>query len=161
MGNECTRQYILEGHFAWNGSNQSIIIEMKNHKFQQIRVSVLNQGDSVRFDAETDKDYARVKGIYVLIPEERVLAGTSLGLKVNKLEIFDDAHDIRLITCGQQVAPNQKFFLFEEEIEALGSAFEGRITDPKPLPPVGGVGTPQWLPYDAVIYLWLTNDALK
>ena len=122
---------------------------MKNHKFQQIRLRVTGSGQSVRFSAQTDKQYARVRGIFVLLPEEQALAGTCVGLRVNNQEVFDDGHDVRLLTCGQQVPPNDRFFLFEELVEAGGSTIEGRLTDP---------GAASFIPYDAYIYLWLTND---
>ena len=124
---------------------------MKNHKFQQIRLRVTGSGQSVRFNAQTDKQYARIRGLFVLLPEEQALAGTSVGLRVNNQEIFDDAHDVRLLTCGQQVPPNDRFFLFEEMVEAGGSTIEGRLTDP---------GATPFTAYDVHLYLWLTNDPL-
>jgi hypothetical protein len=127
---------------------------MKNHKFQQIRVQVKASGDSVRFSADTDKQFARVRGIHISMPSEQTLVGTTLGLKINGQEVFDDAHEMRMITCGNQVAPNNKFFLFEEFIEAGGSAIEGRVTD-------GGTSPAGAFPYDAKIYLWLVNDEPK
>jgi len=117
---------------------------MKNHKFQQIRVQVKAPGDSVRFSADTDKQFARVRGIHISMPSEQTLVGTTLGLKINGQEVFDDAHEMRMITCGNQVAPNSKFFLFEEFIEAGGSAIEGRVTD-------GGTSPAGAFPYDAKI----------
>jgi hypothetical protein len=126
---------------------------MKQHKFQQIRVRITGPGSSVRFNAETDKQYERIRGVYVLLPEDRALAGTALGLKVNNLDVFDDAHDVRLLTSGQQVPPNERFFLFEEVVEAGGSALEGRLTD-------GGLTFGPFNDYTAVIYLWLTNKPL-
>jgi hypothetical protein len=124
---------------------------MKNHKFQQIRLRINASGESVRFTAETDKLYAIVKAIHVSLPDSRMLVGTSLGLKINGQEIFDDAHEVRMLTCGNQVAPNNKFFLFEEKIEAAGSAIEGRFTDPGTLYKVT-------YPYEVKVYLWLVNQ---
>lgn len=124
---------------------------MKNHKFQQIRVRVNASGDSVRFTAETDKLYALVNAIHVSLPDDRMLVGTSLGLKINGQEVFDDAHEVRMLTCGNQVAPNKKFFHFEERIEAGGSAVEGRFTDP------GTLSTVTY-PYEVKVYLWLVNE---
>lgn len=124
---------------------------MKNHKFQQIRLRINASGESVRFTAETDKLYAIVKAIYVSLPDSRMLVGTSLGLKINGQEVFDDAHEVRLLTCGNQVAPNKKFFQFEERLEGGGSAVEGRFTDPGTLYKVA-------YPYDVKIYLWLVNE---
>lgn len=124
---------------------------MKNHKFQQIRIRINASGESVRFTAETDKLFAIVKAIYVSLPDSRMLVGTSMGLKINGQEVFDDAHEVRLLTCGNQVAPNKKFFHFEERIEAGGSAVEGRFTDPGTLYNVT-------YPYDVKVYLWLVNE---
>ncbi len=124
---------------------------MKNHKFQQVRVRIAAAGDSVRFSADTDKQYGQVRGIFVSTPTDQVLVGTMLGLKINGHEVFDDAHEVRMLSCGNQVAPNKKFFLFEEVIEAGGSAIEGRLTD-------GGSAPVASYPYDAKIYLWLINE---
>ena len=83
---------------------------MKYHKFQQIRVRINTPGESVRITAQTDKQYAKIRAIYVSLPEERLVPGSLLGLKVNNQEVFEDVHDIRLLTSGHLVAPNQKFF---------------------------------------------------
>ena len=91
---------------------------MKKHKFQQIRVTVNSPGESLRLSAQTDKQYARIRGIYVSLPQESLIAGTMLGLKVNNQEVFEELHEVKLLTSGNQVAPNQKFFLFEEHLDA-------------------------------------------
>lgn len=140
---------------------------MKNHKFQQIRVRVSDFGESVRINAQTDKQYAKIRGIYVSLPDELLLSGALLGLRVNNQEVFEDAHEVKLITSGHQVAPNKKFFFFEEHLEAGGSAIEGKFTDGgehalssqatkielmKKRRDVSGYM------YEAKIYLWLTNE---
>jgi hypothetical protein len=138
---------------------------MKNHKFQQIRVNVANPGDSIRFNAQTDKQYARIRGIYVSIPEERLVPGCLLGLKVNNQDIFEDVHEVKLLTSGNQVAPNQKFFFFEEHLDAAGSTVEGRFTDGQiqhvttnleenTIISINSTG----YPFEVKIYLWLTNE---
>jgi hypothetical protein len=73
-------------------------------------------------------------------------------MKVNGQEVFDDAHEIRLLTCGNQVAPNEKFFLFEEHLEAAGSSIEGRFTD-------GANVVENSYPYEAKVYLWLSKSS--
>ncbi len=126
---------------------------MKYHKFQQIKVRLTAPGDAVRFSAETDKQYARVRGIYMSFPTDAAMAGSMIGLKINGHEVFDELHESRLLTCGNQVAPNNKFFLFEEVLEAGGSTVEGKLTDP-------GTLNESWFPMDVKIYLWLMNDKL-
>ena len=140
---------------------------MKNHKFQQIRVRVTDFGESVRINAQTDKQYSKIRGMFVSLPDEQLLMGSLLGLRVNNQEVFEDAHEVKLITSGHQVAPNKKFFFFEEHLEAGGSAIEGKFTD-------GGEGvfsvnsaklqlmrerkTQSGYLYEVKVYLWLTNE---
>ena len=140
---------------------------MKNHKFQQIRVRVTKPGDIVRFNAQTDKQYSRIRGIYVSVPEERFVPGCLLGLKVNNQDVFEDVHEVKLLTSGNQVAPNQKFFFFEEHLEAGGSAIEGKFTDggleafsesPSKLELMRARKAQSGYLYEAKIYLWLTNE---
>ena len=138
---------------------------MKNHKFQQIRVTVTKPGDSIRLNAQTDKQYARIRGIYVSIPEERLVPGCLLGLKVNNQDIFEDVHEVKLLTSGNQVAPNKKFFFFEEHLDAAGSTVEGRFTDGQTQLAVASLATnletsfsSYCYPYEVKIYLWLTNE---
>jgi hypothetical protein len=123
----------------------------KQHKFQQIRVLVNAPSAIVRFTAETDKQYDVIRGIYISIADERLQPSSTIGMKVNGQEVFDDAHEIRLLTCGNQVAPNEKFFLFEEHLEAAGSSIEGRFTD-------GANVVENAYPYEAKVYLWLSKS---
>lgn len=126
---------------------------MKNHKFQLIRIGVSAPGESVRFSGETDKGYQRLRGVFVALPNPLLEYGASLSLKVGGTDVFDEDHDVRLLSCGQGVAPNQKFFLLEEFIEASGSAFEGKFTDAA----VIDTG----FPYEAKVFLWLVNENPK
>ena len=131
---------------------------MKNHKFQQIRLNVTQPGDSIRLNAQTDKQFARIRGIYVSIPEERLVPGCLLGLKVNNQDVFEDVHEVKLLTSGNQVAPNQKFFFFDEHLDAAGSTVEGKFTDGQ-TPVITESGNQVFgYPYEVKIYLWLTNE---
>ena len=140
---------------------------MKNHKFQQIRVRVSDFGESVRINAQTDKQYSKIRGIYVSLPDELLLSGALLGLRVNNQEVFEYAHEVKLITSGHQVAPNKKFFFFEEHLEAGGSAIEGKFSDggldafsesPSKLELMRARKADSGYLYEAKIYLWLTNE---
>ena len=101
---------------------------MKNHKFQMIRISVPGPAASVRFTGETDKGYKRVRGVFVALPST-LSVWIDVEPRVSGMDIFDEDHDVRLITAGLGVAPNEKFFLLEEFIEAGGVAFEGKFKD--------------------------------
>ena len=158
---------------------------MKSTKFQQIRIRISEAGQSVRHGAELDKNYRWIKGIFVSIPEEIAIAATTLGLKIGQYDLIDPSHEVRLLTSGQEVSPNNRFFVFPEIVEANGATVELLYTDGAIYPllsdvnadPNGVVDTnrtasrgliansavyPQnpahvRFPYDARIYLWLTN----
>jgi hypothetical protein len=123
---------------------------MKHHKFQQIKVRIPAAGVAVRFNAETDKQYKNIRGIFVHLPDDRAIIGSLIGFKVNGQEVFEEAHEVRLLTCGNQVAPNAKYFLLEELLEGGGSSIEGKFTD-------SGVLPENIYPYDVKIFLWLIN----
>ena len=158
---------------------------MRSTKFQQIRIRISEAGQSVRHGAELDKNYKFLKGIYVSIPEDIAIAATTLGLKIGQYDLLDPSHEAKLLTSGQAVSPNSRFFLFPEVIDANGATLEVLYTDGAIYPllsdvnadPNGVVDTnrtaskgliansalyPQnpahvRFPYDARIYLWLTN----
>lgn len=123
---------------------------MRQHKYQLIRVNVPEPSASVRFTGETDRSYQRLAGIFVAMPEPVKEMGAALGFKVGGQEVFDDDHDVRLITCGREVSPNDKFFVLPEHIEAGGAAFEGRFTD--------AGNTAEGYPYEAKIILHLDSE---
>ena len=124
---------------------------MKNHKFQLVRIPVKQSGAEVRYSGETDRAYGRLRGVFVALPDVAAEHGSTLSLKLGGLDVFDDDHDVRLVTCGRGVAPQAKFFAFEEDLEARGNTFEGRYRD------VGAAGV--IYPYEAKVFLWLVNDA--
>lgn len=158
---------------------------MKSTKFQQIRLRISEAGQSVRHGAELDKNYKHLKGIYVTIPEDIAVAATTLGVKIGQYDLLDPSHEVRLLTSSQAVSPNNRFYLFPEVIEANGATMEFFYTDGAIYPllsdvnadPNGVVDTNRTLskglianaslypqnpahvrfPYDARIYLWLTN----
>lgn len=123
---------------------------MRDHKFQMIRIGVPEAGSAIRFNGETDNDYQRLRGIFVALPQVNPEYGATMSLKLGGTDIFDEDHDVRLITCGDGVAPNDKFFRFEEHLEAAGNAFEGRYVDPA----IEGTT----YPYETKVFLWLVND---
>ncbi len=104
-----------------------------------------------------------------------------LGFRLNNVEVLDDGHEVKNLTATNSVAPNNKFFLFPEKIEAAGGSMEGRYTDGSKYPLLvdngedSGVFDPGKVnfktlagyttnpfgvvfPYDVIINIWLTND---
>ena len=124
---------------------------MRQHKYQLIRVHVPKPGASVRFTGETDQSFDRLAGIFVAMPDAVKEMGAALGLKIGGQEVFDEDHDVRLITCGREVSPNEKFFQFPEHIEAGGSSIEGRLVD--------AANTQEGYPYEARIILYLVSES--
>ena len=90
---------------------------MRQHKYQLIRVHVPKPGASVRFTGETDQSFDRLAGIFVAMPDAVKEMGAALGLRIGGQEVFDEDHDVRLITCGREVSPNEKFFQFPSTLK--------------------------------------------
>ncbi len=120
---------------------------MEQIKYQIIKVKISKAGESVKFSADTNKLYKNLTGIFASLPFESSLFGTTLSLKVADREIFPEEWEIKLISTGQQVSPNDRFFNRIKE-EAAGNRIDGRLTD-------GGVDIGVIFPYTAKIYLRL------
>lgn len=157
---------------------------MKEHKYQRIRFRISGPGETIRFNATCDKGYSRLNGIFVSLPQENALCGATLGLRLNNLELLDDGHEVILLTASNHVAPNNKFFVFPEAIEANGATIEGRFTDGSKYPLLVDNGDDNSVydpgkvdfknkpgyhtnpnevqfPYDVILNLWLTNQNRK
>lgn len=121
-----------------------------------------------------------MKGVYVSLPQDKAIQGATLGFRLNNVELLDDGHEVKGLTASNNVAPNTKYFVFPENIEANGASIEGRFTDGSKYPLLvdngddtgvfdalkidfrtlaGYTQNPNSVvfPYDVVINLWLNN----
>jgi hypothetical protein len=126
---------------------------MKLTKYQIIKVKVDNPGQTVKFSAETDKLYMKVKGIYVSMPKDTSHFGSTLELRIAEQEVFPEGFETKLLAASQSSSPNERFAIFDadEVIEARGSQIEGRFVD-------GGFDDGSTFPYVMNIYLKLKNE---
>ena len=156
---------------------------MQNNYWQHHRLRVGAPGDKVKFEFDTNKNFKRVKGIFVSVPQDAILIAATMGLRINGKEMFDDTHEMKALSANLTVAPNDRFFIFPEDVPAAGSKVEGVYRDGQANPylfangqdntgvlnPLGapnvtaGVGAnPFGIKYahDITVVLWLTNDPL-
>lgn len=122
---------------------------MNDIKYQIIKVKVSEKSQMIKFSADTDKKFKRVKGLFVSLPSNEALFESTLELKIADVEIFPEDFEVKLLTCGDQIAPNDRFYTKLDE-EALGSRLEGRFKDG---------GTSRTYPFTALIYLRLEEKA--
>lgn len=155
---------------------------MKNNKYQRIRIRVSKSGETIRFNGVCDKGYRLMKGIFVSMPQDKAIQGSMLGFRLNNIELLDDGHEVKLLTCSGGVAPNSRFYVFPERIEANSGSIEGRFTDGSKYPLLVDNGEDQGVfdpgkvdfknlagynpnpfgvvfPYDVIIHLWLVNES--
>ncbi len=119
---------------------------MTEIKYQLLKIKVSQSGENIKFSADTDKKYKSIQGIFASLPNtENALFESTLELKIADKEIFPEGFEIKMLTCGQSVSPNDRFYNKINE-EALGSRIEGRYID--------GGNAPDY-PYTAKIYLQL------
>ena len=121
---------------------------MSEIKYQILKIKVNQAKDNIKFDLDTDKKYKRITGIFASLPEDeenQALFATTLELRVADTEIFPEGFEIKMLSCGQQVTPNDRFFEQIEQ-EARGNQITGRYIDG---------GNAKRYPYVAKIYLKL------
>ena len=119
---------------------------MNQIKYQIIKVQVSKAGAIKKFYADTDKQYKRITGIFLSLPYEESLFGSTFSLKVADKEIFPEDFEVKMLSCGNQVSPNDRFYESIDE-EANGSRIEGKYTD--------GANEDAEYPYEMNIYLRL------
>lgn len=101
---------------------------MKAIKYQIIKLPVVNKGDTVNFNTNSDKLYKKITGILITVPCILPSVNWSiLSLQINDKEIFPDDFESRLISFEQLVPANERFFLLDEPAD--GSTIKGRYTD--------------------------------
>lgn len=153
---------------------------MLNNTFQKIRLRIDHAGQTVRFNAVCDKGYTHLKAISILLPQKEAAISTTLGLRLNNVKVLDDGHLISEIYCSDSVAPNLRYYVLPELIEANGASIEGRYTDGAKYPLLVDNGDDSGVfdmgkvdfktlagyvqnpfnvsfPYDVNISLWLSN----
>lgn len=119
---------------------------MAEIKYQIVKIPVAAAGDSVKFSADIDKLFKRVTGLSASLPDDKAITGCTLELKIADKEIFPEEWELKMITSGQNVSPNDRFFASVNE-EAHGNRIDGRFTDGQ----VPGIT----YPYIAKLYLRL------
>jgi len=119
---------------------------MSDIKYQLLKIKIAESGVSIKFSADTDKKYKRLKGIFASLPDTgNALFGSTLELRVADVEVFPEEFEIKMLSCGQNVSPNERFYTQLDE-EAEGSRIEGRYIDG---------GNAAAYPYTAKLYLLL------
>lgn len=123
---------------------------MAKFKYQLIKFTVPSSRAVVNINANSDKLYKHITGIFASLPNDNAFAGSTLQLYVNDTEIYPEGFELKMLTCGNQVPPNERYYQAEEE--AAGSTIRGRYTD-------GGLGQGVNYPYTATLYLRLEEKS--
>jgi len=118
---------------------------MAQIKYQIVKIKVKKANELVKFSADTDKKYKVLTGLFTSFPNNYEILATSIELKVANEEIFPEGFEVKLLTCGDSVSPNNRFYT-KLECEAQGSRIEGKLLD-------GGYS--KSYPYVANLYLQL------
>jgi hypothetical protein len=123
---------------------------MAKYKYQLIKINVPSQKAVVNINANSDKLYKKITGIFASLPSDGAFPGSTLQLYVNDTEIYPEGFELKMITCGNEVSPNDRYYNLEEE--ASGSTIRGRFTD-------GGLVQGVNYPYTATLYLRLEEKS--
>jgi len=119
---------------------------MAKIKYQIIMFNVPQAGAVVNINANSDKLYKRITGLFASLPEDKAFAGTTLQFQINDQEVFPEGFEVKFISCSEHVSPNERFYNTNEEGD--GSTLKGKYTD-------GGGATSY--PYKGVLCLRLED----
>ena len=114
-------------------------------KYQIVKIMVPESGATVKFSADSYKTHKSIEALFMSLPEDKAVVGTTLGLKIADKEIFPDEYEAKLICTNLNVSPNARFYERISE-EANGSRIDGRYKDS---------GKADVYPYVAKLYLRL------
>lgn len=120
-----------------------------NVEYEKIQINVTAAGQKVEFSHSTEIDHVRIIGIAQVFSNENAVPNSTLKLVADGQQIFPDGFESKLIYCGQEVPPDDRFTRYINQ-EAKQIKVEGTFTD--------GGSLSQFVPYTANIYLrMLTN----
>lgn len=117
-------------------------------KYQPIVISVNSANQVVTIEADTDKLYANLTGIFFSIPDETVETSTISRLEIGGNEIFPDGYEIKMITATKDVAIDERYYKLNEP--AKGARLKTKYNDS---------GMSGAYPYTVILYLRLENDS--
>ncbi len=120
---------------------------MQEIKYQLIKIPVSAANETVKFSADTDKMYRQITGLYISLPEDKAVPGSTIEVKVADMEIFPEDFEIKMVTTGMNISPNDRFYDKIKE-EAGGNRIDGKFSDS---------GKADTYPYVAKIYLRLED----
>lgn len=120
-------------------------------KYQRISLLVSAAGAEVSTqNVDTDKSYKRVRGIQMTSTDATAIdGGTFKKFEIDNKEVYPEGFETKLITCGVDVAPNDRF---DRDIDERAEGTKVNITYKD-----GSVAGTVY-PYNVSIYLYLTNN---
>ncbi len=101
---------------------------MQEIKYKIIKIQVAESGAKVKFSVDSDKMYKQITGIYASLPEDKAVVGSLIELRIADKEIFPEDFELKMITTGLNISPNNRFYEKINE-EAQGNRIDGRFTD--------------------------------
>jgi len=124
--------------------------QLRNIKYQKIDLTVAAANDVVSTKGvTTDRSYKKVKGIQITCTDENATKqGIFDKFEINLREIYCDGFEIKLISSGMDVPPNDRFDHDVDE-EAANSTVDITYKD------MNVAGTA--FPYTISVYLRLEN----
>lgn len=100
-------------------------------------------------NVETDINYDKVVGLFVTSTNDLALLGSNFqNFEIGNRKIFDKGHQAKMLTAGQNTAPDERWYRKIDE-KAQGSSVNISYQDGSVIGTV--------YPYTVTVYLWLQN----
>ncbi len=120
---------------------------MKKLKYQLVKIVVPAAGNEIPVEINTEKGYQSVTGISANATDKNAYLGSLFSkFEINNKEIFPDGFEVKMITTGIDVSPEERFYKITEPAD--GTKVVIKYKDG---------GNAAVYPYKATIYLKLEN----
>jgi hypothetical protein len=120
---------------------------MKKLKYQLVKIVVPASGNEIPVEINTEKGYQLVTGITVNATDKNAYLGSVFNkFEINNKEIFPEGFEVKMITTGIDVSPQDRFYCVAEPAD--GTKVIIKYKDG---------GNAAAYPYTATIYFKLEN----
>src|ERR1051326_2577633 len=86
-------------------------------KYQILKLVITGAG-SYPINAESDKSYRKISGIHFSIADSNALKDSVFSkMEIDNNEIFPDGFEVKMITTGLELTPNDRYYKLDERGE--------------------------------------------
>lgn len=101
----------------------------KNVKFEILPFNVAEANQHVEKEFNTEASTGQILGVALVATDDDALDASTLELRIGGATIFPKDFECKMLRAGMEVAPNQRFFIFNKAEDVDRSQIQVRYQD--------------------------------